>query len=79
MSTTTVSPGASLSRSRNGRLIVVRCPATTMLPRSPGPAVPGQWLGPRLMAVRVMPSPSGWSTPSLGMRIRPSVTAGVAA
>src|SRR5437879_4078876 len=67
----TSSPGVSWSISRNGWLWVTRWPAKTVLPGSPGNAVPGQWLGPLLMVLRAMPSQIECTRPILGISIVP--------
>ncbi len=56
-----------------------RWPATTTFPIPPGIAVPGQCAGPRLISVRVMPSPSRESSPMAPITIRPIGSSGSSA
>src|SRR5689334_11564674 len=69
---TTVSPSTSSSRRSNGLVFVVRWAITTALPFCPGQAEPGQWLGPRSMALSVTPCQIVCLKPSFGMAIVPT-------
>ena len=67
----TWSPGWSWSRLRKSALWLVRWPATTTLPSSPGIAVPGQWPGPQSSVLIRIPSRNGASSPIAGIWMRP--------
>ena len=69
---TTSSPATSRSRWRNSALWLVRWPATTTLPSSPGMAVPGQCPGPRFSVARRIPSNIGADRPSAGISMVPT-------